>query len=67
MSVLFAYISVQHGVPLRSEADTGSLRTGVIDGCEMACKCWEQNMDLGKAASVLHSKAISSDLKFATF
>lgn len=55
MSALLACVSVQCGIPPISEADTGSLGTGVIDGCEMARKCWEGKMDLGKTGSVLHS------------
>jgi hypothetical protein len=26
-----------------SEEDVGSPRTGVMDGCELPCGCWEQN------------------------
>jgi hypothetical protein len=32
-------------IPLRSEEGIGSPGTGVIDGCESPCGCWELSLE----------------------
>ena len=39
---LFAFMPV-HQVPGKSGKDSGSPASGVTDGCELPCGCWESN------------------------
>lgn len=47
MSVLPACISMYHGPEVfwKPEEGVRSLVTGVTDGCELPCGCWELNLE----------------------
>lgn len=43
--------------PQKSEEDTGSPRTGVLDGCELPSGCWEPDLGPQKEQQVLLTAA----------
>lgn len=56
MGVLSATVSVHHvcaSCLQRPEGCIGSSETGVTDGCELPCVCWELNLDALEEQPVL--------------